>query len=379
MEIYSHPDIPEILTIEGNSMCCDCGVQKPKWASINNGIFLCLKCAGIHRSYGSEISVIRSLQIDSWTDNQILYLTKGGNNKFKLFLKEYNIDENSPMDLKYKSKASDYYRKYLKNDVESKTNPNYIPEDITKPDICMGTQIIEINKNTNNINNSNVISSASDKKDNNINKTSFFGFMGSILSVVKDRAVDAASSVSKGIEDLKLANKIKEAGNTVAEYAVTGGNFVVGQAQKAVNSELVQGVAKKAESGFNSVIEKTKVLLNEASPNEQNNQKNCDVKKGTDLDNEGVMSNVVKNENKPIDSNLEINNNQEKIEKKDEKPPEINVSNSQNIEEKSGGEEKTLSNENQNKSSNENKDETQGIPQKLVEEKNVKQELEQNP
>jgi len=45
MEIYSHPDIPEILTIEGNSNCCDCNAEKPKWASLNNGVFLCLKCA----------------------------------------------------------------------------------------------------------------------------------------------------------------------------------------------------------------------------------------------------------------------------------------------------------------------------------------------
>ena len=56
MEIYSHPDIPEILSLPGNSTCCDCNAEKPKWASLNNGIFLCLKCAGIHRCFGVDIS-----------------------------------------------------------------------------------------------------------------------------------------------------------------------------------------------------------------------------------------------------------------------------------------------------------------------------------
>ena len=64
MEIYSHPDIPEILSLPGNSICCDCGIEKPKWASLNNGAFLCLKCAGIHPSLGVDISTICSLQID---------------------------------------------------------------------------------------------------------------------------------------------------------------------------------------------------------------------------------------------------------------------------------------------------------------------------
>jgi len=39
MEIYLHPDIPEILSIPDNSICCDYGIEKPKWTSLNNGAF----------------------------------------------------------------------------------------------------------------------------------------------------------------------------------------------------------------------------------------------------------------------------------------------------------------------------------------------------
>ena len=119
MENYSHPDIYDILQVEGNSECVDCGEKNPKWASVNNGVFLCLKCAGVHRSFGMSISLTRSLQIDSWTDNQLLFFTKGGNAKFKKNLEEFNIDLSSSLDIKYKSKAADYYRRYLMKLIEN--------------------------------------------------------------------------------------------------------------------------------------------------------------------------------------------------------------------------------------------------------------------
>ena len=144
MENYSHPDIPEILKKDGNSVCVDCGSEKPNWASMNNGVFLCLKCAGIHRGFGMSISLIRSLQIDSWTENQLLYLTKGGNNNFKNNLSEFNIAETATLDIKYKSKAADYYRKFLKNEVDRECDSNYIPTQIVKPDMDVAMDIIEI-------------------------------------------------------------------------------------------------------------------------------------------------------------------------------------------------------------------------------------------
>ena len=81
-ETYAHPDLNEILSREGNTTCFDCGKENPKWASLNNGIILCLKCAGIHRSFGLQISVIRSVQVDSWTEKQVKYLSLGGKIKY---------------------------------------------------------------------------------------------------------------------------------------------------------------------------------------------------------------------------------------------------------------------------------------------------------
>lgn len=65
-EQFSNNQINEIMKDPENRYCFDCGTPHPKWASVNNGIIICLNCAGIHRGYGVNISFVRSLTIDNW-------------------------------------------------------------------------------------------------------------------------------------------------------------------------------------------------------------------------------------------------------------------------------------------------------------------------
>lgn len=46
-------------------------VAGPRWASWNLGVFLCIRCAGIHRNLGVHISKVKSVNLDSWTSEQI--------------------------------------------------------------------------------------------------------------------------------------------------------------------------------------------------------------------------------------------------------------------------------------------------------------------
>jgi ADP-ribosylation factor GTPase-activating protein 1 len=327
MEIFSHPDIPEILSLPGNSTCCDCGMEKPKWASLNNGVFLCLKCAGIHRSLGVDISTIRSLQIDSWTDKQILYLTNGGNNKLKQIWEEYGINPKSPVDNKYKSKACDYYRKYLKNLVEKISDKDYKQIELIKPSSEEGKERMEIKQGKEDVNNMNIIGDFNEPKK----EEGFFKVVGNFLNSMKQSASEAANKITKEIDDLKLKDKLKEAGDKISDNAKIVGNFFKDKSQQALNSDFVQGITKTAESGINVVIEKTKVLLKKNEDQQENanvllinddQRINNGNERNEQKDNQAgdmQMSNVINNDN--VNNNNDINNNinsENKINKEEE-------------------------------------------------------------
>ncbi|RDX95203.1 ADP-ribosylation factor GTPase-activating protein AGD12, partial [Mucuna pruriens] len=50
--------LKDLLLQRDNRLCADCNSPDPKWASANIGVFICLKCCGVHRSLGSHISKV---------------------------------------------------------------------------------------------------------------------------------------------------------------------------------------------------------------------------------------------------------------------------------------------------------------------------------
>lgn len=77
--------LTELLKDEANRQCADCrqkGIISQKlpiaypcigtrWASWNIGVFLCIRCGGLHRKLGTHISKVKSVTLDSWTDEEI--------------------------------------------------------------------------------------------------------------------------------------------------------------------------------------------------------------------------------------------------------------------------------------------------------------------
>ncbi|KJZ76295.1 hypothetical protein HIM_04377 [Hirsutella minnesotensis 3608] len=68
-----------VQRVPGNNRCADCHLPNPAWASWSLGVFLCMRCAAIHRKLGTHISKVKSLSMDSWSNEQVDNMRKVGN------------------------------------------------------------------------------------------------------------------------------------------------------------------------------------------------------------------------------------------------------------------------------------------------------------
>ncbi|KAF6807529.1 UBA/TS-N domain-containing protein [Colletotrichum sojae] len=82
-----------VQTVAGNNFCADCQARNPAWASWSLGVFLCMRCAAIHRKLGTHISKVKSLSMDSWSNEQVENMKKVGNVRSNQI---YNPDNKKP-------------------------------------------------------------------------------------------------------------------------------------------------------------------------------------------------------------------------------------------------------------------------------------------
>ncbi|XP_074272437.1 ADP-ribosylation factor GTPase-activating protein AGD12-like [Silene latifolia] len=87
--------LKDLLLLKDNRFCADCGAPDPKWASANIGVFICLKCCGVHRSLGTHISKVLSVTLDEWSDEDIDAMVEVGGNASANAIYEAFIPEGS--------------------------------------------------------------------------------------------------------------------------------------------------------------------------------------------------------------------------------------------------------------------------------------------
>ncbi|KAI4306327.1 hypothetical protein L6164_029614 [Bauhinia variegata] len=85
--------IRDLLLQSDNRFCADCNAPDPKWASANIGVFICLKCCGVHRSLGSHISKVLSVALDDWAEDEIDSMIEVGGNSAANSIYEAYIPE----------------------------------------------------------------------------------------------------------------------------------------------------------------------------------------------------------------------------------------------------------------------------------------------
>ncbi|XP_030045058.1 arf-GAP with dual PH domain-containing protein 1-like, partial [Microcaecilia unicolor] len=81
-EIRTVRALKELAKKSENKTCADCGAPDPDWASCSLGIFICLRCSGIHRNIPS-ISKVKSLRMDHWDEAQVQFIAQHGNAEAK--------------------------------------------------------------------------------------------------------------------------------------------------------------------------------------------------------------------------------------------------------------------------------------------------------
>ncbi|TKY60128.1 ADP-ribosylation factor GTPase-activating protein AGD12 [Spatholobus suberectus] len=85
--------LKDLLLQKDNCFCADCNAPDPKWASANIGVFVCLKCCGVHRSLGSHISKVLSVTLDEWANDEIDAMIEVGGNSSANSIYEAYIPE----------------------------------------------------------------------------------------------------------------------------------------------------------------------------------------------------------------------------------------------------------------------------------------------
>lgn len=115
--------ILELLKKSGNDACADCGSSNPEWASYNIGIFICTRCAGIHRGMGAHISKVKHVKLDRWEDSQLGRMREVGNTTAKL---------------KYEARVPVCYRRPVEGDPQSLLEEwicaKYLREEFSRPE-----------------------------------------------------------------------------------------------------------------------------------------------------------------------------------------------------------------------------------------------------
>ena len=328
---FADKELIPVLEIESNKVCNDCGKREIHWCSLNNSVLLCSSCARTHKKFNPKISTIKSLEIDSWTKEEIELLKLGGNEKFTKMIKSYNIPlTKDNQEYKYYTKAAQYYRDILL--AQSKNNPiNNIP----KPSLKEGIEILYkdeysnlFNKYTNNASNNNGVPDTSNSSwldrmaeklapdieipnnsNNNINANNNNNYNNAYsFDNIANNMLYAFNEVKERAKDIDFKEKIKMAGE-----------YVQNKTELIQNSETFKGLVNTVSTGIDTIMQKTDQLFkndqinqNVSLQNNSNENKELNSPYIKNENNTGIINNIVNKLTQPtFKSNYSsINNDQ---------------------------------------------------------------------
>jgi len=77
----SHCELNKLRALPENSECFDCSAQKPGWAVLPWGIYVCIDCAQVHRNLGRHISQTKAINTGTylWFPHELAVMREVGN------------------------------------------------------------------------------------------------------------------------------------------------------------------------------------------------------------------------------------------------------------------------------------------------------------
>ena len=118
----------ELQKDEANRYCVVCNARNPEWTSIGFGTFVCLTCAGRHRSFGVHVTLVRSINMDDWKQSQIIYLQMGGNSEFINHCANYiNAEPANSSSERYNNGRVVYYTEILRSKIQGREPTKFEP------------------------------------------------------------------------------------------------------------------------------------------------------------------------------------------------------------------------------------------------------------
>ena len=264
MQAFPNNDIYELMNIEDNKKCLDCQAENPMFVSVNNAIFLCETCAKIHKRLGENISKIKSLISDELTSEDIAILKKGGNARYRNFIKEYGIEGEYNKVYKYHLKLSEYYRSLLSAEVNKENDPGEYDRIInSKPSVEIGLQVMQT-LTTENLK----IMTQPPKSEFQQDVSDIADKIGSIFSAVSKKVNETAEKFGIPQKFDETKNKITErvknfgerhpsiqnAATKTAEVFTSAKNYTAEKLNQIIESETVKNVKGKINDTYNNVI-----------------------------------------------------------------------------------------------------------------------------
>ena len=262
----ANDDLLPIVQIESNQICNDCGKINPHWCSITNAVFLCPSCVRTHKKFNKKISVIKSLEVDEWSKEEISILKKGGNERFTNLIKSYNIPlTKDNKEYKYYTKAAQYYRDILIGEAKNKDIKNII-----KPSLREGIEILYQDEylnlfNKDQLNDQNTKEESNNK--NQINKTENKNWMDKMIDKLEPDITPKPDNQSKGKQFLNnMMNTFNDVKERTKEIDFKGkfkkaGEFVQDKTEQIQNSNAFNRFMNVFSTGIDNVIQTTDKLL----------------------------------------------------------------------------------------------------------------------